>query len=455
MLDPLQQLRADFVAQPVGDNDGDFLVFLQEGAHVPLKKFLLRGEGRGGPDGGGINHLLPVVVEFEQEVVAVEIFHPLGQRFQQRGLAGGPAVVNKLAVVLIQPVPTGGIFAQAIAQGVNAEVGLLQGGHELGGLVDGFIQVVEVVEPVAGAATADERGAVGGGNGALGHLLHQVRQDFLVDEAEIVQAGESAGRAAVQVVFDVEDGGTFFREFFKGSVVAATIFPAVEKNNGLRVEPGRLFQPQGVAGFEQLDGEIAQARTFGDVTKVAFQPLPQKGVQPGPPDQAQAVILPGGQFSQQRFQNGVQARFGAPVEADSGHFQADGAGGVVPGQPRFERGPAAGGSVELGVILHHVPKFRRQADLAQPQRDLVGPEVAVGQQHIQQPVVQVGRPGAFMVEQKLLARFFAQDTILDPVLIVFELDLLHVRQGQGLVFGPQFLFFVVPEDEAVGLKQSL
>ena len=57
--------------------------------------------------------------------------------------------------------------------------------------------------------------------------------------------------------------------------------------------------------------------------------------------------------------------------------------------------------------------------------------------------------GSAMLEQELLLQLLAQDAVLHPELIVPNLDLLHVRQGQGFVLRPQFLFGVVPEDDVV------
>jgi hypothetical protein len=59
------------------------------------------------------------------------------------------------------------------------------------------------------------------------------------------------------------------------------------------------------------------------------------------------------------------------------------------------------GLKEVGVGHHHTGEHQLQPYLAQPEGALVGAELPIGELHVQQPVVQVGRGQPLVVEEEL------------------------------------------------------
>ena len=95
-----------------------------------------------------------------------------------------------------------------------------------------------------------------------------------------------------------------------------------------------------------------------------------------------------------------------------------------------------------------------QLQFSQPQGHLVGAEgAAAGQLHVQQPVGQVFRLRPVPEQQELLLWLLAQDTVLHAKLIVGQFDLLYAGQAQCLKVGTKLAPRVVPEHDALLVKQ--
>ena len=103
--------------------------------------------------------------------------------------------------------------------------------------------------------------------------------------------------------------------------------------------------------------------------------------------------------------------------------------------------------------LHHIRELQAELQFGQPDGHLIGAELAVGQLHIQQPIIQISGLRAFAVEQEFLFRLLAQQPVLDAVLVVGQLQLFDVGKRQRLKVVAQLLLSVVPEDDPVPVKE--
>jgi len=108
---------------------------------------------------------------------------------------------------------------------------------------------------------------------------------------------------------------------------------------------------------------------------------------------------------------------------------------------------------ELGIGCDGGGEFLTQPQFAQPQRGLVGAEDGVGKLHVQQPVVDGRRRRAGAIEQKALLRLLAEQAMLDAEFVVFDDDLLDVRQRQRVELATQLVLLVVPEDDAMAVEE--
>ena len=88
-----------------------------------------------------------------------------------------------------------------------------------------------------------------------------------------------------------------------------------------------------------------------------------------------------------------------------------------------------------------------------PQRYLVCTEFSIGRLHLQQPVLQIGRFGTFMVKQELLVRVFTQDAELVSIRVVLDLNLFSPWDLKGFEFLVQFPVRIVPEDDTIFVIQ--
>ncbi len=103
--------------------------------------------------------------------------------------------------------------------------------------------------------------------------------------------------------------------------------------------------------------------------------------------------------------------------------------------------------------LHHIRELRAQFQLGQPERHLIGAELAMGQLHIQQPVIQVGGLRPCAVEQEFLLWLLAQQSVLDAVLVVGQFQFFDTEKLKRLEVAAQLLLVVVPKDNPVPLKE--
>jgi hypothetical protein len=87
------------------------------------------------------------------------IFHLFDQRSQQRGLAGRTRVIEGASIELVYLVPDLGILADAVGQGMDREIELVEQRAKLGRGLNGCVGVLIAREPVALAANADDLGA--------------------------------------------------------------------------------------------------------------------------------------------------------------------------------------------------------------------------------------------------------------------------------------------------------
>src|SRR5690606_10525231 len=101
---------ADLITQSVGDDDEDLVVALQKGHDLLFVKVRLGEYGPAIPDVAAVEHTLPLIVQGQHEVIAVEIFDLGGDGREQRRLTRLAGMEDEAAVELINLVPDAGVL---------------------------------------------------------------------------------------------------------------------------------------------------------------------------------------------------------------------------------------------------------------------------------------------------------------------------------------------------------
>ena len=152
---------------------------------------------------------------------------------------------------------------------------------------------------------------VAAGNRAPGNGPHQVADDLLVDQPEIIQFDQLAEIALGQILLDAKNLGALSREGLETGFELAAVFPPLEEDQGITGQLHLAIGAHGVAGLEQLDDKIPNARLVRPVPITAGQLLPQEAVQAAPADQLALLVPTFGQLLQQGFHHRIHARFAA------------------------------------------------------------------------------------------------------------------------------------------------
>ena len=105
--------------------------------------------------------------------------------------------------------------------------------------------------------------------------------------------------------------------------------------------------------------------------------------------------------------------------------------------------------------LHNVGELQPQPYLAQPEGDLIGTELPIGELHVEEPVIEVSGGWSLVIEEKLPTRVLAEDAVLDSELVVLQRDFLHAGQRYRLELLSQLTLPVVPEDDAVPVEDAV
>ena len=130
--------------------------------------------------------------------------------------------------------------------------------------------------------------------------------------------------------------------------------------------------------------------------------FPQETIQTTALNQPDAIIAPFRQLLQQGFNHRVHTRLATGT--NSQHLQAQLAGSVVRFQQLLQSVFALDRLEKFRVGLGHLGELQAQLQFGQPDSHLVSPELAVGQLHIQQPVIQILRLWPLLVQQEFLFR---------------------------------------------------
>ena len=447
----VQQLLAGLVAQGIRDDDGHLVARAHEGVDIGRIETRLGRDGRRLPAATCVHLLLPAVVERQQETVGVGVLYLLVQRAQQCVLAREARVIDELAVALIDAEPAVCILVYPLCKGVYGQPSRVHQIEQLSSQIDGGVGMLVLLEPMCPAALANDLSAVACCQGAIRHAACQVAQHLAIDLLEKVQVCQRAQIVCRQILLDPQHVGTLCGKLFKGGVVGDTVSPAFEEDECVAVEFGSPAKPECVAGLEEVEDKVTDARRRRSVAIGAFCLFPEESIQGTALQQLALFILVCCQLVQERFQDLVEARFGA---GGHGHqFQLDLARGVVGLEQGLEASPASGRLKELGMGCDRRGELLAEAQLAQPQGHLVGAEDGVGEFHVQQPVVDGRRWRAGPVDQELLLRLSAQQAMLDAEFVVLQHDLLDAGQRQRVELAAQFARVVVPEDDAVAVEE--
>ena len=198
-----------------------------------FEKLLLFAHREGFPLGCRIHKGLEAVAQLQQVVVGVEVFDLFGQAAHQRRLPRHAHVVGELAVELIELIPEAAVALHALGQAVHGELGLAQGMGKLGGVIDRLVQmpVFAIPVPLPPLANPDRHVTAGGRAGR--HRPHQIADDLLVDQAEVIQLDQLAEIPLGQILLNAEDLGAFSREGLESAFELTAVFPALEKHHGV------------------------------------------------------------------------------------------------------------------------------------------------------------------------------------------------------------------------------
>ena len=136
-------------------------------------------------------------------------------------------MVYELAIQLIQRKPQLGISPDSLGKGLHGKIDLIQPVHELGRVINGLIQMSKIPIPVALPTLPHHQRTLAGGDGTFYNIFYQVAEDFLIDQAKIVQLKQAAVVLLLKVLFDLQEIGAFVGQFFKGRVVADAVLPTL------------------------------------------------------------------------------------------------------------------------------------------------------------------------------------------------------------------------------------
>ena len=202
------QLVADLIAHGIGDDHADLVVLVQKWLDPSLEKMSLQGDARYVPVRHGIHESLPAIIQFQQEIVGVEVCDQIVQVLRQRRLSGGIHVVGELAIKLIQSVPALAVAVDAIGERIDGQAGFPQRLHEVRRMIQGFVMMTKLVVPVTLAPLSDPERDIPAGDRARRDGLDQVADDFLVDQTKAVDLNQCPEIALLQILFDPKHLGT-------------------------------------------------------------------------------------------------------------------------------------------------------------------------------------------------------------------------------------------------------
>ncbi len=101
-------------------------------------------------------------------------------------------MVGELAVELVYPIPRAAVPLQAVSQALHGEVRLVEGVEETCGIFDCLVEVAVFGVPAALPSAAHPERDIACGNGAGRCLPHQVADDLLIDQLEVVKVDQIA-----------------------------------------------------------------------------------------------------------------------------------------------------------------------------------------------------------------------------------------------------------------------
>ncbi len=179
--DKAQQLITNLIAHGVGNDHADPFVLAQVQANPVLEKGLLLNDRIGLPARRGIHVNLEAIAQLEQVVVGIQILHLLTEIAHQRCLTRHAHMVGKLAVELIQLIPGAAVSLNAVGEAVHGETSLTQHLDKAGRKLNGFIQVSELLVPVALAPLPHPQCHIAAGDRAANHRPHQITDNLLID----------------------------------------------------------------------------------------------------------------------------------------------------------------------------------------------------------------------------------------------------------------------------------
>ncbi len=126
----------------------------------------------------------------------------------------------------IQPIPTLCITLDTLCQGIHFQRCFSQTMDKLRGIIDGLVQIPVLRIPVPLTALPHPAGNISWCHCARNHFLHQIADNLLIDQAEIIDFQKIPKIPLCQLLLDVQYPGTFIRKIFKSLLMSAAILPA-------------------------------------------------------------------------------------------------------------------------------------------------------------------------------------------------------------------------------------